>query len=162
MKKPPLLVKYKIIELVGYVIILLALVLAIVTIATGRGDKIPLHIGIGGDVEYVESPALFIIFPIMMAGCELMNTLCFHILPMDMFNMPFKVKDEYKVAAYYVGLDMLACMHIILAVFTLVFIALFLVGLGEGAAGASAMVMCGGMFIAIAVGFIRDYKLSKL
>lgn len=161
-KKPPVLTRHKIMEIVGYAMLLLALIISIVVIATGHGDKIPMHVDLSGNVEYAESPALFILFPIMMVGCGLMTSFALHLLPMDMFNMPFKVKEEYRVMAYYVGLDMICWIHIIFAAFTLAFVSLFMLGFGESVAGASTVVMCIAMTVAIIVAFVRDYKLSKL
>lgn len=93
MRKPYINKIHIILEVIGYLACILALVYAIVMANTIEGE-IPTHYNIEGEIDGYGSASSLIILPAIMLGTMLLMSACLHLLSANAWNTGFKLNPE--------------------------------------------------------------------
>jgi len=87
-----------ILEILGYVFCLGALIAAVVGVVTV--DKLPTNYDAAGNVTRYGSPAILFVMPLAMLFANGLMSLCMHLMNPASWNMPFAVKQGREIAVY--------------------------------------------------------------
>ncbi len=118
MAKPYITKKHCIIEIVSYVLMLAAFIIAIVGMVV-LPEEIATHFDGAGNVDGYGSPAVLIMLPIIMLVCNGVTSLILHLLPPDAWNTPCKIQPGQEVVVYRDMASMLVWMELQISAFTL-------------------------------------------
>ena len=121
MNKPYIRKHHVIMEIIGYILLLVSFILVIVLSASSNGD-IPMHIGADGVVNRYGDGKELIFMPIVMFIVNITTSLIIHFLSPDMWNFPVKPRPDRKILLYADAVSMMMIMQLIDAVYTLIFV----------------------------------------
>lgn len=159
MRKPYINKIHMILELLGYIMIMLSLVYAIIMINTIEGE-IPTHYNEYGEVDAYGSPTSLLILPIvMLSGC-LIITGCLHFLSARSWNTGFKLNPARENIVLADLGYMMASMVTEMGAFTLV-ATYFLEKNGSVVMGAS-FALTAAMAVSVIVFFVKAYRDNKI
>lgn len=113
-----------IIEIIGYVFIFAAIIYAVITIFTTKG-QIPSHWNAAGEIDGYSSSAVLLIMPLIMFFANLVLSLCVHVLPADMWNLPCTPKPGREIKILSDAVWMMAWMELSIAIYTFLYTVLF-------------------------------------
>lgn len=121
MNKPYIRKKHVIMEIIGYMFLLVSLILVIVLSARSNGD-IPMHISMDGTIERYGDGKALIMLPMTMFIVNVSTSFIIHLISADMWNFPVKIKPGKEILVYSDAVSMMMIFQLIDAVFSLVFV----------------------------------------
>lgn len=158
MRKPHINKIHIILELLGYIMLMLSLVYAIVMINTIEGE-IPTHYNEYGEVDSYGSPTSLLILPIVMLSTCLIITACLHFLSAKSWNTGFKLNPARENIVLADFGYMMASMVLEIGLFTMV-ATYFFTQSGTVILGAS-FALVAAMAVSVAVFFVKAYIDNK-
>ncbi|MCM1089839.1 MAG: DUF1648 domain-containing protein [Butyrivibrio sp.] len=109
------------IEIVAYVLIAASFIVAIVGQYT-LPDRMPTHYDLAGNVDGYGSPSFLFVMPVTMLICNLLISMIAHFMNPALWNMPFKIKPDRKVAVYRDIVSLYVWIELEIALFNLGFV----------------------------------------
>ena len=158
MRKPYINKIHIILELLGYIMLMLSLAYAIVMINTIEGE-IPTHYNAYGEVDAYGSPTSLLILPITMLSTCLIITACLHFLSARSWNTGFKLNPARENIVLADFGYMVASMVPEMGLFTMV-VTYFFGKEGSIVMGAS-FALIAAMAVSVIVFFIKAYRDNK-
>lgn len=143
-----------IIEIVGYILNLLAVIYAAVCACTIEGE-IPTHFDITGQPDAYGPASYMLVAPLILLVSCIGLGLMVHLLPPKATNTGFQVRPGHEAAVYGDFNTMIALMNPIFGLFSLIFTMTFTNG--EATLGVTALLMVL-LFADIIVLFIKAWR----
>ncbi len=126
MKKAYITKKHMILEIISYVILFAAFILAVIGIFV-LPEEIATHYDAVGNVDGYGSPVTLLIMPAILLISNLTCSLCIHLLPASCWSTSVKVKPGNEIFVFRDTVSMIVLMELEISVFGLFFtIACFL------------------------------------
>jgi len=100
MKKLVFSPRQRLMEIMAYIPIVIACIVALVGCIVYRGREFATHFDLMGNVDGYGSAAVLFVMPGIMFLTSLVISLVMHLCPISMINMPFKVKPEREMLVY--------------------------------------------------------------
>lgn len=119
MNKPYIKLYHVIIEIISYVVLIIAIIFATIFVINTDG-QIPTHYDFNGEITGYGSPAVLLFLPLSMLATNIILSLVMHFLPSSMMNIPVKIKPGNEIKVYSDCILMVALIELILAAFTLI------------------------------------------
>ena len=111
---------HKIMEIAGYIFIIISIIVGVVYANSAGGQQVPTHFDIHGNPDQYGSPWTILIMPIMMMVVCAIISISLHLVKPTSWNMPVKVTESNAPYLYRDVADMFAIMIVEFAVFALV------------------------------------------
>jgi len=159
MKKPYINKIHIILELLGYIMMLLSLIYAIVMVNTMEGE-IPTHYNVYGEVDGYGPPSTLLYLPIIMIATCLMVSAGLHCLSADKWNTGFKLNSGRENIVLADFGYMMASLVTQMGLFTLVTTYFF--DKNGSIIMVAAFVLIAACFITIAAFLIKAYIDNKV
>lgn len=109
--------KHIIIEILSYVLLMIAFILAIVAAVTTEG-KIPTHYTLSGEIDGYGSAWTLLLMPIIMLITNGTVSVCLHLLPVSAWSTPQPVKPANSMRVYGDLAMMFVLLEIEISLFT--------------------------------------------
>lgn len=114
-------------ELIGFATVFASIVYAVVKAAITKGN-IPTHFDFAGNIDGYGSPWVLLVLPVIMLVTLVITSLSIHLMPMNKWNMPFKVNPERANVVYSDSLMAVALLMPEIGIYTLLETLLFAKG----------------------------------
>ncbi len=115
-----------ILEIISYVVTVVALVLAIVGTVTVEGP-VPTRFENDGSISTYGSPTAFLLLPLLFLAVNVMFSVSIHVVSPTRWRLPVKNFNQDNANAVYKDVcNMITCAQLLLAVFSIVFTHFFI------------------------------------
>lgn len=121
MNKPYIKKSHVIMEIMGYVLLIVSLILTIVFSINSNGD-IPMQIEFDGTVSRYGDGMALIMLPMVILIVNTSISIIVHLMSADMWNFPVKPRPEKKILLYSYAVSMMMILQLIDAVYTFVIV----------------------------------------
>ena len=152
---------HRILECISFACLIACFVLAVIAMRTFP-DTIPTHFTIDGTPDGYGSPSSMLVLPLIIAPCLVLLSLIAHFVPVQYWNMPFRVSSSPDVAraVYQKILTLEYLIQAEISIFTLLSqIQSFRLS-GKGVLLGCGLLMIA-MIISIAVPVVQAYRINK-
>lgn len=157
MNKPYIKKRDVIVEIISYVLLLVAIIYGIVMACTIDGE-VPTHWDLTGEVDGYGSPVNMLVLPLIMFFTNLIVSACIHLLPADKMNMPCKPKPGRELIILNDMVWMMVWIQFVIGLFTMIMtIGFFNFTVAIGSC-VWMVILC---FVFVFAGYFRTIKHNK-
>ncbi len=107
---------HMVLEILGYVFLLAAFIVAIVACATGK--EIPWKFDAAGNITGYDSPGVLFMMPAALLFTNIILSLVMHFLPVNAWNVPFTIRPGREIAVYRDMTMMIVIMVLLFGIFS--------------------------------------------
>lgn len=155
MRKPYINKVHIILEILGYIMVLMSGVYAVAVMLTTEG-QIPTHYNIQGEVDGYGSPTALLILPISMLVVDLIITLSLHLIPASNWNTGFKINPGKEIIVLTDYSYMMSAMITEIGAFTLV--GTYLFDKGSNGIMLASIALTVISFITVVIFIVKAYR----
>ncbi len=107
---------HMVLEILGYVFLLAAFIVAIVACATGK--ELPWKFDAAGNITGYDSPGVLFMMPAALLFTNIILSLVMHFLPVNAWNVPFTIRPGREIAVYRDMTMMIVIMVLLFGIFS--------------------------------------------
>ena len=159
MNKPYIKLWHFILEIQGYVILLISIIYGIAFAVSTEGE-VPTHFQMDGTVDGYGSPATLLILPVVMLFCNVMMSVILHFMNPKSWNMVVKPTEANALYLYTDVSELMVEMEFIFSVYSLVY--MLTIDKSSVITGIATGVMLVLMFGAIGLNIAKSIRHGKI